>query len=150
MSANYQGQGGLFSLLNSLRWRGRLEGSPRLWRCLQLLAIAGVALMTADGMLTSSVSVTSAVEGIGLKVARFNGLADPANYRNTNALAAAILLLVFALQSAGSARIGFLYSPVMTTWLLFIGVVGACARVLGGGAGVGRGRAGGCAAAPAG
>ena len=47
MSANHQGQGGLFSLLNSLRWGGGLHARPRTWRFFQLLAIAGVALMTA-------------------------------------------------------------------------------------------------------
>jgi len=125
MSASFQGQGGLFSLLNALKWRGGLDQRPHLWRVFQGLALFGVALMTADGMLTSSVSVTSAVEGLGLQVPAFNGLSNPHAYRATNAVAAAILVCVFALQAVGSGRIGVLYAPVMLTWLVFIGAVGA-------------------------
>ena len=125
MSANFHGQGGIFALLNSLKWSGKLHDRPLTWRLFQGVAIVGVALMTADGMLTSSVSVTSAVEGLGLSVPAFNGLADKANYRNTNAVAAGVLCLVFALQAAGTHRIGFLFAPVMATWLVFILVVGA-------------------------
>lgn len=64
MSANYKGQGGLFSLLSLLKWcaqnvtsykasdavlscrSGNLENSPRLWRTLQAIAIVGVSLST--------------------------------------------------------------------------------------------------------
>jgi KUP system potassium uptake protein len=125
MSANFHGQGGIFALLNSLKWSGNLHDRPLTWRLFQGIAIVGVALMTADGMLTSSVSVTSAIEGLGLSVPAFNGLADKANYRHTNLVSAGVLCLVFALQAAGSHRIGFLYAPVMATWLVFILVVGA-------------------------
>ena len=125
MSANDNGEGGLFAMLNSLRCRGNLQGKPRLWRGLQALTIAGVALMTVDGLLTSAVSVTSAVEGIGLRVDAFQGATDPNHYRNTCSLSAAILVLIFGLQSVGSAGIGKVFSPVMFTWLLFIAVIGA-------------------------
>lgn len=57
----------------------------------------GIAV-TADGCLTSAVSVTSAIEGIGLKVNAFNGNADPNHYRNTNLLSVVVLCLIFMLQ----------------------------------------------------
>ena len=76
-------------------------------------------------MLTSSVSVTSAIEGIGLAVPAFNGLANPDAFRTTNVVSAAVLCVIFALQAAGSQSIGLLYAPVMLSWLIFIGAVGA-------------------------
>ena len=87
-------------------------------------------------MLTPVVSVTSAVEGIGLALWRFNGNAgtvsldngqpgDPTNFGRTCTLSAAVLVLIFAIQWSGSQRIGTLYGPITITWLLWIGITGA-------------------------
>jgi K+ transporter len=90
---------------------------PRLWRFYQTIAAAAGALIVADGALTPVITVTSAIEGIGLSVWQFNGnsgtrsldngmAGTPSNFGRTCTLSAAVLLLIFFLQSAGSQRIG--------------------------------------------
>ena len=45
MSVGFHGQGGLFALLNNLKWRGDLQRHPRTWRFFQARpAVAGPAL----------------------------------------------------------------------------------------------------------
>ncbi len=91
---------------------------------IKLSGILGVALLTADSMLTSAVSVTSAIEGIGLAVPAFDGNVNPKNYRATNAISAVVICLIFVLQAAGSNKIGLAYAPVILCWMLFIAIVG--------------------------
>lgn len=135
-TGSFHGEGGTFALLNNLKSCGALEHRRRTWRFFQLLAMACAALIIADGLLTPVVTVTSAIEGIGLSVWRFNGSKGTisldtgkqgwaGNFRTSCTVSAAVLVLIFALQAAGSQRIGTLYSPIIISWLLFIGVAGA-------------------------
>lgn len=115
-----------------------MAGRHKLWKVFQTLGALACALIVADGLLTPVVTVTSAVEGIGLSVWRFNGNSgtvsldtgtpgDPENSGRTCTLSAAILVVVFAIQMSGSQRIGYIYSPVLVTWLVYIGVTGVIA-----------------------
>ena len=115
-----------------------MAGRHKLWKVFQTLGALACALIVADGLLTPVVTVTSAVEGIGLSVWRFNGNSgtvsldtgtpgDPENFGRTCTLSAAILVVVFAIQMSGSQRIGYIYSPVLVTWLVYIGVTGVIA-----------------------
>ena len=135
-TGHFHGEGGTFSLLQNIKASGALRFRPRVWRVFQVLAAAAGALIVADGVLTPVVTVTSAVEGIGLSVWRFNGAQGTisldngqpgfaSNYGTTCTLAAAILVLIFGIQLYGSQKIGVLYGPITVVWLLFIGITGA-------------------------
>ena len=144
-SGSHNGEGGTFALLQSIKSSGRLAHRPRLWRFYQCIAAIAAALIVADGALTPVVTVTSAVEGIGLSVWRFNGNpgvvsldngqpGTASNFGRTCTLSAAVLVLIFLLQSAGSQKVGTLYSPIIITWFLWIGVTGVQAIAQHGGA----------------
>lgn len=64
-----------------------------------------------------------------------NGQAGtPSNFGRTCTLSAAVLVLIFLLQSAGSQKVGTLYSPIVICWLLWIGSTGIQAIKANGGA----------------
>jgi KUP system potassium uptake protein len=113
--ASNRGEGGIFALL-SLIPRGLSADSRRgrLW--MTLLAIAGAGLLFGDGIITPSISVLSAMEGLKVANPRF----EPA------ILPATIILLVglFYAQQFGTARIGVIFGPVMVLWFGVIAVLG--------------------------
>ena len=143
-TGSFHGEGGTFSLLQNLRASGKLASRPVMWRFFQMIAVAAAALIVADGVLTPVVTITSAVEGIGLSVWRFNGASGTvsldnqlpgtaSNYGRTCTLSAGIIVLVFCLQAMGSQRIGTLYGPIVIVWFLFIGITGIQRIAEGGG-----------------
>lgn len=78
--------------------------------------IAGVALLLGDGVLTPAISVLSAVEGIAV--------AAPATKTAIVPITIVILILLFAIQSFGTNRVGAVFSPVVIIWLLVLAGMG--------------------------
>ena len=135
-TGSFHGEGGSFSLLQNIKESGSLRFRQYSWRFFQVVAVLAASLLVADGVLTPVVTVTSAIEGIGLAVWKFNGAIGtvsldnnqpgfPSNYGRTSLLSAAVLVFVFLLQRFGSQRVGYMFGPIVVTWLLFIGVTGA-------------------------
>lgn len=112
LRADNKGEGGILALFALLR---RL---PR--RRLYIVAAIGAAALVADGIITPAVTVTSAVEGLRLVAPHIKVLP----------IVIAVIILIFALQRAGTARIGRLFGPVMLLWFLCIGVAGGIAIAL--------------------
>lgn len=48
----------------------------------------------------------------------------PANFGRTCTLSAAVLVVIFGIQFAGSQKIGLAYGPIVIVWLLYIGITG--------------------------
>ncbi|MGI4748781.1 MAG: potassium transporter Kup [Janthinobacterium lividum] len=86
-------------------------------RLLLTFGLFGGALLYGDGILTPSISVLSAVEGVGVATPALTHLVLP--------VAVVILLGLFALQAVGTERIGRLFGPIMLLWFLVIGTFGA-------------------------
>ncbi|XP_021294040.1 probable potassium transporter 13 [Herrania umbratica] len=84
---------------------------------LLLLVLLGTSMVIGDGILTPSMSVLSAVNGIKIKA---TGLHE--NY--TVFIACVILVGLFELQHVGTRRVGFLFAPILLAWLFCISVVG--------------------------
>ncbi|KAJ6388424.1 hypothetical protein OIU77_026902 [Salix suchowensis] len=84
---------------------------------LLLIVILGTSMVIADGILTPSMSVLSAVYGIKTKA---GGLHE--NYAIL--ITCLILVGLFALQHIGTRRVGFLFTPIILVWLLSISGVG--------------------------
>ncbi|PWT91356.1 MAG: potassium transporter Kup [Proteobacteria bacterium] len=81
-----------------------------------LLGVVGASMFLGDAMITPAISVMSAVEGLKLVA--------PSMDHYVVAVTIVILLLLFAGQSRGTARVASLFAPVMVIWFLFIAVTG--------------------------
>ncbi|GAA5996914.1 hypothetical protein JCM5350_005065 [Sporobolomyces pararoseus] len=84
---------------------------------LLVLALFGVGLTMADGLLTPAVSVTSAVGGIAVPF--------PSVSNKVVGISCGILVLLWLLQTAGTRRIGSIFSPIMVVWFCLNLVTGA-------------------------
>jgi KUP system potassium uptake protein len=124
MQADNRGEGGLFALLALLpgaRSSGATAAdagedvrSPTGWTA--VLVMVGAALLYGDGMITPTISVLSAMEG--LKVA------NPALAPAVLPMTCGVLLGLFALQSRGPGAVGRLFGPVMVLWFLTLAGLG--------------------------
>lgn len=117
MRADNRGEGGILALMALVTSKHR-AGDRRL---LALLGIFGAALLYGDGMITPSITVLSAVEGLETATSFFKPYIIP--------IAVLILLVVFYLQRRGTARIGALFGPIILIWFITLGVLGANAII---------------------
>jgi KUP system potassium uptake protein len=110
---DHNGEGGTLAMLGLVqaktRTKEKLSG-------LAMLVLFGSALLYGDGIITPSISVLSAVEG--LKVA------TPGAEPFVVPMALAILIGLFLLQRRGTEGVGALFGPVMVIWFLTIAVLG--------------------------
>ncbi|XP_012458931.1 potassium transporter 8 [Gossypium raimondii] len=98
--------------------KSTLEKHKILQRLLLVLALIGTCMVIGDGVLTPAISVFSAVSGLELSMSK-----EQHRYVEVPA-ACAILIFLFALQHYGTHRVGFLFAPVVITWLLCISAIG--------------------------
>jgi len=111
MRAHNHGDGGIMALA-ALIQRHRVAPLATLIA----LGILGASLFLGDGMITPAISVLSAVEGLKVAAPGLGHLVLP--------ISAGILAALFALQRYGTARIGWLFGPVMMVWFAAIGAAG--------------------------
>ena len=106
MRADNDGEGGTLALAALAH---RSPGmTRRIKATIGIGATVGLALFFGDGMLTPAVTVLSAVEGVTVETPHFAGAVVPVSL--------AILVLLFAIQSRGTHKIGRLFGPVMLIW----------------------------------
>src|ERR1039457_344510 len=112
MRADNHGEGGILALMamTGARWSGR-------GRSLVIFGLFGAALIYGDGIITPAISVLSAVEGLNVATDFFKPHIMP--------IAVVILVMLFVIQSRGTARIGNAFGPIMLVWFLTIGALGA-------------------------
>ena len=116
MRADNQGEGGILALLALIPERLRTTKSGRIgW--VAVLVIVGAALLYGDGMITPSISVLSAMEGLEVGTPGLKPMIVP--------LTCAVLVCLFALQHRGTKTVGRLFGPVMICWFFTIGGLGA-------------------------
>jgi KUP system potassium uptake protein len=113
MQADNRGEGGILALLALV---GRRRASRPGRRALLVLGLFGAALLYGDGVITPAISVLGAIEG--LKVA------TPALAHLVVPITVAILVLLFAFQKHGTARVGLVFGPVMLLWFVCIALAG--------------------------
>jgi KUP system potassium uptake protein len=112
LSADNDGDGGVIALATLLRRRSR--GRAR--SLALLLGVIASALLIGDGLLTPAISVLSAVQGVELVTPDLTDLVPE--------LTVLVLVVLFAIQQRGTARVGTLFGPVMLVWFLLIGGLG--------------------------
>jgi len=115
MRATNRGEGGLFALL-ALVPRSLSKKSSKSVALLGTLAAFGAGLLFGDGIITPSISVLSAVEGL----TKVNESLTPAVMPVT----LVILVALFSVQQFGTGRIGSVFGPVMLVWFLVISLLG--------------------------
>ena len=114
MRADNHGEGGILALMSLLR-----PGAGRAAAILVAMGLFGAALIYGDGIITPAISVLSALEGVNVATDALKPYVMPC--------AVVILLVLFAAQSIGTARIGRIFGPVMIAWFVVIGVIGLIA-----------------------
>ncbi|MCC6447574.1 MAG: KUP/HAK/KT family potassium transporter [Chitinophagaceae bacterium] len=110
LKADNKGEGGIFSLYALVR-------RHRKW--LVFPAMLGGASLLADGMITPSISVSSAVEGLQ-QLEWFHGITE----HSIEVIVLTILTGLFFVQQFGTASIGKLFGPFMFVWFLMLAVLG--------------------------
>ncbi|CAL5041850.1 unnamed protein product [Urochloa decumbens] len=98
--------------------RKLLEKHKVLQRVLLVLALVGTCMVIGDGVLTPAISVFSAVSGLELSMEK-----EHHKYVELP-IACIILVCLFALQHYGTHRVGFIFAPIVITWLLCISMIG--------------------------
>jgi KUP system potassium uptake protein len=112
MRADNDGEGGTMALLSLV-----LPTSGRMRSALLIVGLGGASLFFGDAMITPAISVLSAVEGVEI--------VTPLLKPYIVALAAAILVGLFMIQSRGSASVGRFFGPIMAFWFVLLGAAGA-------------------------
>jgi KUP system potassium uptake protein len=112
MRADNKGEGGILALMSLVGGRNLM---PRA-RLLAVMGLAGAALIYGDGVITPSISVLSALEGLNLATPAVKPYVMPA--------AVAVLAVLFAGQRLGSFRLGGAFGPVMLAWFCAIAALG--------------------------
>src|ERR1700760_3741612 len=111
LRADNAGEGGTLSLMAL----GQRALGRRSWFLLAL-GVVGASMFLGDSMITPAISVLSAVEGLKL--------AAPALEHYVVPLTVFILMLLFAVQSRGTASVASAFGPVMVLWFTTLGVLG--------------------------
>ncbi len=117
MRASNDGEGGILALLALVPKRRDAKGIERRPAWLVLLVLFGAALLYGDGIVTPSISVLSAVEGLKATA--------PVTATAVVPITIAILVALFFAQRHGTSRIGSVFGPIMILWFLAIGILGA-------------------------
>lgn len=108
LKADNDGEGGIFSLYSLVRRYGKKMIIP---------TMIGAAALLADGIITPAVSVTSAVEGLGM-------IEELKGHISVVPIVIAIISLVFFLQRFGTHSVGKAFGPIMCIWFLLLLVMG--------------------------
>lgn len=114
LRANNHGEGGIFALLALLRPDQTQNSAPR--RTLILLGLFGAGLLYGGTMLTPAISVLSAVEGLEVAAPSLESYVLPVTI--------AILVVLFAMQKHGTAKVGAMFGPIMVAWFLTLAALG--------------------------
>jgi KUP system potassium uptake protein len=115
LRADNDGEGGILALITLIRGKA-VPGTARTKYILAGLGIFGASLFFGDSMITPAISVLSAVEGLKVVEPGLSHLVVP--------ITATIILVLFAVQRLGTAKIGRSFGPVMIIWFTVIGVAG--------------------------
>jgi KUP system potassium uptake protein len=111
MRADNHGEGGILALM-SMTGANWSEGG----RVLIVMGLFGAALIYGDGIITPAISVLSALEGLNVATDVFKP--------HIVSIAVVILIVLFAIQSRGTAQIAKAFGPVMLLWFVVIATLG--------------------------
>ncbi len=111
LRADNNGEGGTLSLMAL----GQRALGRRSWLLLAL-GVVGASMFIGNSMITPAISVLSAVEGLKL--------AAPALEHYVIPVTVLILVVLFSVQSSGTARVASAFGPVMVVWFACLALMG--------------------------
>src|SRR5215470_7392596 len=111
LRADNNGEGGTLALM-ALAQRALSKHAGAVVLC----GIASAALFYGDAMITPALSVLSAIEGLKVVTPAFDPYVVP--------FTGLILVLLFAFQSRGTAKVAAFFGPIMLVWFVVIAVAG--------------------------
>jgi len=111
LRADNNGEGGTLSLM-ALGQRALGKGGNGIF----LLGVIGAAMFYGDSIITPAISVLSAVEGVKLITPALDSFIIP--------ITLVILILLFAVQSRGTASVATFFGPIMLIWFGMLAVGG--------------------------
>jgi KUP system potassium uptake protein len=111
LRADNKGEGGTLALM-ALASRSLVRGSS----VVILLGVISGALFYGDAIITPALSVLSAIEGIKVVTPAFDAYVVP--------LTVLVLVILFAVQSRGTARVASFFGPVTLFWFATIAAAG--------------------------
>ena len=114
MRADNKGEGGIMAMM-ALAQRATRQ-HPRTRKLVILAAVLGAALFFGDGVITPSITVLSAVEGLGV--------AAPALSHWVVWISVIVLVTLFLVQKRGTGGVGKVFGPVMCVWFVALGLIG--------------------------
>jgi KUP system potassium uptake protein len=114
MRADNKGEGGILALMTVVL-RALPISSPLAYT-VGILGILGTALFFGDAVITPAMSVLSAAEGLEVATPAFKDYVVP--------IAIGVLLILFALQSKGTDKVGKVFGPVMIVWFSVLAILG--------------------------
>ncbi|CAK8561657.1 unnamed protein product [Lathyrus sativus] len=104
-------------LKRALKIKETLERTSILKNVLLVLVLIGTSMIIGDGILTPAISVMSAISGLQGQI---NG------FGTSEVVSISILVLValFSIQRFGTAKVGFMFAPVLALWFFSLGSIG--------------------------
>ncbi|RPH26909.1 MAG: potassium transporter Kup [Bacteroidales bacterium] len=105
LKADNKGEGGILSLFALLRKKRRY---------VYIIAMVGASTLLADGIITPSITVVSAVEGLGILYPHISVIP----------IVVVILAFLFLFQQFGTELIGRSYGPIMVIWFSTLAILG--------------------------
>jgi KUP system potassium uptake protein len=111
LRADNKGEGGTLALMALAQHAIGKASGP-----LVLLGIVSGALFYGDAVITPALSVLSAIEGLKIVTPAFDAYVVP--------LTVVILIVLFAVQSRGTARVAAFFGPITLIWFVAIAAAG--------------------------
>lgn len=105
LRADNKGEGGILSLYSLVRKKAKWLVVP---------AILGGCALLADGIITPSITVTTAIEGLQFKFPAVQVIP----------IVIAIITGLFIIQQYGTSLVGKMFGPIMLLWFSTLGVLG--------------------------
>jgi KUP system potassium uptake protein len=113
LNADNKGEGGVLAL-TALVVNTERESPRRKWY--GMLGILGASLFFADGAITPTITVLSAVEGLQV--------AAPAAHIPTVPISIVVLIGFFMIQRHGTGSVSRVFGPLMLGWFVILAVMG--------------------------
>lgn len=116
LQADNHGEGGMFSILALLKAKAAKLFTDRGMLVIVVMAVVGSGLILGDGVITPSLSIMSAWEGLEVITPRWSPFVPW--------LSVVTLIVLFGIQRFGTHRVGSIFAPAMAIWFAVVAAMG--------------------------